>query len=86
MWGRRGKQDGRCNVLVDGQQVAAGVDLSREYEQQCLLFKSELLQHGRHTLRIECCCVKGALSHEAFLAVYGLLWLPSSQDYGHSEL
>ena len=73
-------------MSIDDRHVASNIDLSRDYEQQCVLFKSELLQPGRHTLRIECCGQRGALSDDQTLAVYGLLVLALPQEYGHSEL
>lgn len=73
--GIRGPYAGLCNVYLNEQQVAASLDLSRRYEQKCLLFMSDLLPFGDHVLRIECCGQRGAASVDQKLMIDGFLWL-----------
>ena len=81
--GERGPMIGLANVFLDDQQVAADVDWSRNYKQECVLFKSEPLPDGRYTLRVECCGRGGAFSVNQCVSIHCFMVLahvPAQQN------
>ena len=77
--GLRRDASGMANVYVDGNHEAC-INNYHEYQQACVIFKSPALQHGRHTIRIECAGRGSDSATDQMLTVAGFLVL---QTHAH---